>query len=283
MHQISNSTEVCFLTTVFPMPIDFLYDFFDSLDQQSYKSFDLIIVNDGNQDLEMLIKKYNLIHAIVIPAGESPIDNREIMIRFAIKNKYKIAVFGDSDDKFSENRISVAVEKLQSVDIIVNDLNTFTGSKLIQSYYLSNRVINEEHIHINNILEYNILGLSNTAVNISILQGLTFPFDKNVIALDWYLFSILLSQNVLASFTNKSVTYYRQHENNIAGMGIINDDSIKKTILVRIQHYQALSPYIAMANELKNEMITLQKDEIKQNTLLNQIKKKQPFPLWWEL
>ena len=51
--------KIAFLTTVFPMKTEYLYDFFDSLQKQTYKKFNIIVVNDGYENFEE-IKKYTI-------------------------------------------------------------------------------------------------------------------------------------------------------------------------------------------------------------------------------
>ena len=65
----------------------------------------------------------------------------------------------------------------------------------------------------------NIFGLSNTALKINILSKVTF--DKDLVAVDWYLYKMLLKNGSNAVFSNKAITYYRQHKNNTVGLQVI--------------------------------------------------------------
>ena len=50
--------KVAFLTTIFPMNKKYLCDFFDSLQTQTDKNFDVVIVNDGYDDFRKFKNKY---------------------------------------------------------------------------------------------------------------------------------------------------------------------------------------------------------------------------------
>ena len=275
--------KVCFLTTVFPMPIEYLYDFFDSIVQQNYKLFELVIVNDDNLDLYKVMQEYTSIKTHVLSGGESPVNNRELLIEFALQKKYDIAIFGDSDDKFSSNRICNAVEKLNEADIVINELSTFNKKGVLQHNYLSNRINDNTYIKFEDIIELNVFGLSNTAINCHILDDLSLPFRTDLIALDWYIYSVLLLRQHTALFTNKCITYYRQHESNQVGIGKADFNSIKNAISVKIKHYDAISMYYKKALQLKNNLIEIQHDENKIKELLNTLQSNKNFPLWWEL
>lgn len=283
MGNLQINKKVCFLTTVFPMPVEYLYDFFDSIALQSYVHFELVIVNDKNLDLFRVIQEYTSIKVHVIAGGVNPVNNRELLIEFALQQEFDIAIFGDSDDKFSVNRIEHSVKKLAKVDIVVNELSTFNNKGVLQHNYLSNRIANNTSLKVGNIIDFNVFGLSNTAVNCKVLTNLVLPFNENLIALDWYIYSVLLFHKCTATFTNKCVTYYRQHESNQVGIGKVDFDSVKNSIRVKIKHYDAISMYCIEALKLKDDLEVLIDDEQKIVEVLSNIHKNNCFPLWWEL
>jgi len=188
--------NVAFLTTIFPMEERFLIDFFDSLSGQTYDNFDVIVVNDGYDNF------YDV--------------NREYGINYCIKRKYDILIFGDSDDYFSNNRVELSLNMLNSNDIVVNDVSLFSDRGVYETMYISNRLSDNSKVNFNYIKNKNIFGLSNTALKINILSKVSF--DKDLVAVDWYLYKSLLKNSCKAIFTNKAITYYRQHKDNTIGL-----------------------------------------------------------------
>jgi len=208
--------NVAFLTTIFPMEGQFLIDFFDSLSGQTYDNFDVIVVNDGYDNFYDVKMKYQNLSIIELPYSATPAKNREYGINYCIDNKYDILVFGDSDDYFSNNRITKSVELLSSHDIVVNDLTTFDKTGILHDKYISNRVENNLIINYSFIKDKNIFGMTNTAINLNILDKV--KFDDSLVAVDWFMFKDLLKLGHKAIFTNEIISYYRQYFDNTIGL-----------------------------------------------------------------
>ena len=260
------TTKIAFLTVVFPKNKHFLLKFFNSLSNQSYKKFDLLVINDGIKDLQNYKDNFNNLNIIDINLNSSQVKNREVGINYCIENKYDILIFGDSDDYFESNRVEKSIELLKNNDIVVNDLNLFDENGIHQKMYLSNRLANYQIIDFDFIKNKNIFGLSNTAINLQDLAKV--ELSNELIALDWYIFSKFLIGGKKAIFTNETVTYYRQHEQNTIGLKQLDELSFKKGLNVKMQHYKMLNKYFEIdLNKLANKKFT---------------KKKINHPLWWE-
>ena len=200
----------------------YLFDFFNSLINQTYKKFDVIVVNDGYKDFEKIKTIYaQNLNIIELKYSSTPAKNREYGINYCIDNKYDILIFGDSDDYFKNNRIEKSLEILNDADIAVNDLSLFNENGVYEEKYLSHRLNNLDVVNFEFITNKNIFGMSNTAVKLKNISKVTF--DNKIIAVDWYFFKILLKQGLKAIFTNETVSFYRQYENNIVGLS--NEDN----------------------------------------------------------
>ena len=209
--------KVSFLTTVFPGNKNFLIEFFNSLKDQTFKNFDVIVINDGYDDFEKVKKKYNdVLNIIEIKYSNLPKKNKEYGINYCIENKYDILIFGDSDDYFGNNRIEKSIDLLKKYDIVVNDLVLFDQKGVIVNKYFSNRLKNLDLVNYEFIKDKNVFGLSNTAIKLENILKVNFDNCREII--DWYLFKKLLKQGLKAVFTNETISYYRQHQNNIIGL-----------------------------------------------------------------
>ncbi len=211
--------NVVFLTTIFPMKEQFLIDFFDSLSRQTYDNFDVVVVNDGYDNFYDVKIKYQNLSIIELPYSGTPAKNREYGINYCIECKYDILIFGDSDDYFSNNRVELSLNILNSNDIVVNDVSLFDDRGVYETMYISNRLSDNSKVNYSYIKNKNIFGLSNTALKINILSEVSF--DKDLVAVDWYLYKGLLKNSCKAIFTNKAITYYRQHKDNTVGLQAI--------------------------------------------------------------
>ena len=211
--------KIAFLTTVFPMEENFLYDFLDSLKNQTYQNFDLIVVNDGYKDFDSTKAVYNqMLNITELQYSDTPAKNREYGINYCIDNGYDILIFGDSDDYFESNRVEKSLEFLKKSDIVVNDLNLFNGNGVYEEKYLSHRLKNLDVVDFEFLKDKNIFGMTNTAIKLENISKVTF--DDKIVAVDWYFFKTLLGQGLKAIFTNETVSFYRQYENNTVGLSV---------------------------------------------------------------
>lgn len=273
--------KVAFLTTVFPMDKAYLYDFFNSLQKQTYKNFDVIVVNDGYANLKEFIREFKDLNIIELQHSDTPAKNREYGIDYVTGNNYDILIFGDSDDYFDTNRVQLSVDILNDYDIVVNDLTLFNDEQGVYlKKYISNRVKDCTNIKLDFIEDKNIFGLSNTAVNVSALDNI--HFDKDLIAVDWYLYSTLLLRNKKAIFTNKTITYYRQYANNTIGIGSKSIDTVLKGIAVKNKHYSLLKKEDNVFTVLHENILELKKRVGEKNGLEELSTQNIKNPLWWE-
>ena len=124
----------------------------------------------------------------------------------------------------------------------------------------------------------NIFGLSNTAVKVSILENI--HFDRDLVAIDWYLYSILLARGYSAIFTNEVETFYRQHEENTVGISRLSLESLTQGILVKLKHYKLMRKYNLEYTKSYEDMLLLQKTVKDDPSYIKKINQKNP--LWWE-
>ncbi|MEY8198224.1 MAG: NeuD/PglB/VioB family sugar acetyltransferase [Colwellia sp.] len=278
--------RIAFLSTIFDMKAEILRLFLKSLSEQTYSKFDLIILNDGYKGFDDLKNEYPGLKIIELPPADSIAKNRQILINYTIKNSYDIAIFGDSDDYFPENRVATSVRLLKKNDVIVNDLSSFNGSGFLKENILSRRLKDLDSIDSSFILDKNVFGMTNTAMNLAVLSKSEVEFPSDLIAVDWYFFSILLKNGANAIFTDQTVTYYRQHENNTVGIASNSLDSINLAFNVKEIHYSKMALEHPEYKCLYKKIIDL-KDKIRRNDdLIVQMQTKNeyyPDLLWWEL
>jgi len=275
---IPKKSDTAFLTTIYPACMIFFEQFLRSLDLQSDKDFDLIIVNDGVVNLEKYFEKYKRINYAVIPSTNSIVENRKIGIDLIKRQKYKYLIFGDSDDYFDSKRVFVSKLNLASFDIVVNDLNLFDSGGVYKEKIFSQRLEDTLEIDLKFIEDKNIFGLTNTSVRVSSIKNMVLC--ESLVAFDWYLFSKLLYENNSAIFTNKTHTFYRQHKNNTVGLGDNSINSIKKSIHVKKIHYQCMRKidnyFDVHLLQIKNFEENMSKIKFKKN--INNTENL----LWWE-
>lgn len=276
--------KIAFATTLFPIDLSILFEFFNSLDNQTYKDFDLVILNDNFNDLNVARLKYPKINIVELEFSSTPSKNREHLINYIVDNKYDILIFGDCDDYFEYNRIEKSIELLKSYSIVINDVSLVNSNQIIKGKYFSENISDLTEINIDFIRQKNVMGLSNTAINLSTINRV--EFDKELIAVDWYLFSNLLHQKKTAIFTNSTKTYYRQYDKNTAGLGNINLYVLKKEIEIKEKHYKLMSKIDSKYSILLQNLESFKTNFCRKNfevKFIEKIKITNKYPLWWDL
>jgi sugar O-acyltransferase (sialic acid O-acetyltransferase NeuD family) len=281
--------KVCFLTVVYPGCEPYLNDFIDSLKMQTYSEFDLIVVNDGLRSFDPEVQDFGGVNVVELSFGGGVAKNREVLIRYALRNGYEIAVFGDVDDYFSECRVEEAVRLLDKYDVVVNDIcpvgRDAVGNGSGQGVF-SQRLKNAE-LSLEFIKDKNVFGMSNTAVRLQKFKGHEFVLHSSLIAVDWLFFSWLLGLGATAVFSTKAKTFYRQHEANTVGVAKLSADNLGYWIKVKKIHYKQLvvlgfgwaQEYLDRLEDLEGQFI----NETYLHEFLHRNSGDDAQKVWWEI
>ena len=283
-----------FLTTIFPASQIYLDDFFNSLQKQSNKNFDVIIMNDGVKDFNSYILRFPDLNIIEKKVSGSFAKIREIGINTVKEYGYQNIIFGDSDDYFSENRVEESISALKFNHLVVNDLTIVSGENK-EIDFLKNNLKNT-NFRRDTILNGNVFGFSNISLRAEIIN-IEISFNDKLLAADWYFVtSLLLQKEYKIKFLGNVQTYYRQHSNNVIGISLyLTSDKLELGIRVKIIHYQNLIEFCKKNNnqeyydcfvkklnniiELKNEL----SNEIFRQNYIDRVNRniKNIFTGWW--
>jgi len=232
------SHRTAVLAVLYPQCKKITKDFFDSIENQTCKDFDLILVNDNYPDIGSITSNSLSIKFIDSPSDGLPSNNRDVGIKHVKNSGYEFLIFCDIDDYFQNNRVQESIELLSAGnDIVCNDLSLVIDNKVYEENYCSNRIKHGHIIDLDFIREKNILGFTNTAVRISSIDNIP-SLKSDLVANDWYFFTKLIVDGAKAIFTNKTKSYYRQHEKNCLGIKKIDRESYDKILGIKLDHYK---------------------------------------------
>jgi glycosyltransferase involved in cell wall biosynthesis len=280
----SAKNDTCVFTVAYPLMEKWIPQFTESLLKQSLKDFDLVIVNDG-LDLKMLNPLEQKFNCIILPSGGSIAKNRSAGFSGILNNGYRYVIFADADDLMAENRISISKRLLDDYDIVVNDLTLINpNGEYIMDQYLSARLGSLKRINLNEILDYNFIGLGNSSARVEILHNIIIP--ENIEAVDWYLFSLLLYRGHNAVFTSSTSTLYRQHHSNLIGLNQLDENNILLLAEQKYLHYfylQNLSEHHQNRFIEFSKLVVKLKDPIFRKKYLEKMSDQEPeYPFWFE-
>lgn len=242
------------IVVIYPEVEKFLEDYISTVLLQTEQDFDLLILNDhADIDICKIFPKSRKI--IEIEDAISPAQIRYKGISYAIRNQYKNIVFTDADDYYSKNRISLSKEKLEEYSFVFNEIDIVNSEKeKQQSNILLRSKVKMQYNNIDAIIDKNYFGLSNTAVNVKELKALYIP--EGIIAVDWWIFTLLLLNGRKGVFIKEAKTYYRQSEINLVGFWKeLNKKRLWMGIKVKTNHYKNLIDYCFHNNLRKERLI----------------------------
>ena len=273
--------NVVLFTVFYPGAEPYVDEFIESVSNQTYRDFDLIIVNDGYKDTN-LQSHYPKINIIEIKGNNSISANRAIGINYAIQKSYETLILCDVDDYMSPVRVEKCVNALEKVDIVVNDLDIVDANrKLIFKDYFQKSITQSLVLDKDFISNKNVFGFSNTALKVSKLSKVEFPVDLRIV--DWYYFTQLLNGGLTAQFLPLSLTEYRQHTGNMIGISSFTLDGFKKLLKFKIQHYNYFKDRYPCYKALLANMLELaSKTDEQLQIIINNNSKITPYPLWWQ-
>jgi len=270
-------------SVIFYNNLKYFDDFLNSLNNQICKNYELFLVNDGIEagQLNSLLKNLKSSYYLYsIEKGLHPSKIREKGIEELLKRKYDKIVFADSDDMMSSNRINESLEALEEYAIVFNDITIIDEvGNIIKSKIWGNRLYNKI-VDQNFLIDKNVLGLGNTAIRSSFLKKISIP--NNIIAVDWFLFSMLIG-NEIAKFIENSYTLYRQHSNNT--IGIKEETTIERLeyiLDVREKHFKEMEKYNSQFTNKVEMTLSLRLRIQNRSVSFNTINKEHFNYFWWE-
>lgn len=236
--------NVIFGSVIYPNAVKYAVDFLKSLNIQTDKNYTLILINDGvpPQILDCIMAEYENDYEILNYSEKlSPVALRIKLMEETYLRGGDFLILGDIDDYFSKNRIEKVKNAFfhnEGIGFVYNDLLLTNGERCMPK--MPDQVNSER-----DILEYNFLGLSNTAINIKNIDRkfIISLTEYQSYVFDWYLFSRLAMIGKRGIYIPEGVTYYRIHEENYAGVPKKTAKMIGKEVYVKRMHYDALSKY----------------------------------------
>jgi hypothetical protein len=251
---------------VYPGGENYLDDYITSLSEQTDREFDLMLINDGaDPDLRKLFPLGTLWQDLTEKL--SPAEIRRLLISKAAQNEYEVLIFTDTDDFFSTNRVSESKHNLKNYDFVFNEIALVNQQgKVLQEHFLSSINVSNEVTGYHTLQDKNYIGLGNSAINLSKAVNISIP--KNVLAVDWWIYSVLLIGGARGKFMPEVVTFYRQHPDNFVGMQRrLTLESLKLGLHVKLIHFAALVDY-ADKNNL-NDIFDIAHERLHQMELLS--------------
>jgi glycosyltransferase involved in cell wall biosynthesis len=268
---------VCFGTVVYPAAMKYFGEFIASISAQTTKDFILLVICDGLNGSELARIKSCMekvpVESLMIEGmrNSTPIQLRVQLLEEAKKREFDILILGDADDTFAENRVEKVMDVFDGSPektFVYNELRYCDGASCMPK-------LPESVTDVLQILDYNFLGLSNTALRISYLDidEIRSFNECTSYVFDWYLYSRLVLSYHKGGLAKGTFTYYRMHDNNFVGISQASGETIDKEIDIKIKHYSTLAKYSPVFEKLADAY------NVRNIVTLNSISTKH---FWWD-
>jgi glycosyltransferase involved in cell wall biosynthesis len=193
----------------------------NSLCEQTYKNFEVIISDDGStDDTKEVVSNFKNKLKIIYIYNENwggPAKPRNNGISFS---NAPWLCFLDSDDWWYPNKLKEYLKYINHYDFIFHQVNNYIGDKL-QKKSIYKKILNLFILGNRNILFYgNNISCSSVCINRYYTNIKFFTEDKELIALEDYFAWINLFQhnNIRIKYINKPLSAYSLGDDNISSL-----------------------------------------------------------------
>jgi len=237
----------------------FLTEQIDSIVNQSFTDWKLIIRDDGSSDgtTEILLD-YQSKYPHKITVLESSNENHGVILNFSKLLESSCApyiMFCDQDDVWLSEKVALTFKEMKIFEksnpnmplLVHTDLKVVnTNLDILSNSYWSYQGIQPSYATVNRLLVQNVITGCTTMINRQ-LSNLALPIPNEVIMHDWWLGLVASSFGQIHHISTPTVLY-RQHDNNDTGATSFNF----KTILTQLQNLSKINlhKYILQAKPL---------------------------------
>ena len=252
-------------TVIYKQAHPYLQALIKSVDNQTNKDFDLLIINDNysKEELkEVETQIQSTVHGINIHIEDisdkqlSIAGTRIEMLKTAKRLGYESLVLVDADDTISPTRMESFIKSFELDKdrvFFYNKFVTETGEDVFKTLPVTVEDIKP-------IAQANFLGLSNTGIRISCLSDdfLDSLNEGAVAVFDWYLFSRIIMDIGTGAYVDNAATIYRIYDDNTAG----TTRDLNKEYDVKTTHYNNLAKRYDYFKQLSAKLSKIDKSTL---------------------
>lgn len=153
----NNTTKVSVLMTVFNTDFFYTKRAIDSVLQQDFQDFELIIIDDGSKenDRESLLNYVEKYENKISYIRHSNRGQSESINRGVLYSQGEYITIIDSDDEYKPNHLSTCLREINEMDLICSNSETIVDSE--NDYYVSDKNDLTKLIHLDEVILFGTL------------------------------------------------------------------------------------------------------------------------------
>ena len=225
----------------------FLREQLDSILNQEYKLWELLIHDDGSKDNTIsILKEYqnNYPKKIRLLIDKKFFSSASKNFFHLIKNRSREAnlyCFCDQDDIWHKSKLKLIIERYNSQQgeeplLIHSDLSLIDNSgKVLEKSH--NKLINYQKNFITRNTSYYYNPVPGCAMSINSALANKISYSKYMVMHDWWILLCAMHENTTLVYINFPLVAYRQHSGNVCGYKKINFLLLVIRLLFKIPNY----------------------------------------------
>ena len=204
-------------------------------------------LRDAEKALADVAERIDII-TVDVPAGHTPAGVRRAMLAAGQETGADALVFNDMDDLIAPGALDLHFDALKQADFSYGDMDLIgsSGNDLGRRFF-DNATVPDHVDNVAAISDRNFLGFSNTAVRTSRIAPVALAIPEDVVAADWWFYTMLLLGGLSGMKAAGPVAAYRIHDANTLGAGTPRTvtGAIGQTEAM-LRHYRAFSAHPAL-------------------------------------
>lgn len=220
--------------------VDFIDEYIQCIRDQSFKDFELVIINDKFPlEVEKYLKNITVPFR-VFPHSESPQKNRLYGMKICYEAGYDIIICSDSDETMYPDRIEKNITyfaKKKNKNAVYNNSVGQKDEYYFELYY-------KDVIELNDNIDFNVLGYGALNLRRELIPFVLQHANEKVIPFDWWFGLVYLLNYGSVEVLKDAKNNYRFHKGNFIGPVFeIREDKIKLGINIKKILYSEMINY----------------------------------------
>jgi len=210
-------------------------------------------LDDAVEALADLAGRLDIV-TVDVAAGHTPAGVRRAMLAAGQESGADVLVFIDMDDLIAPGALDMHLDALRDADFSYGDMDLIDGAgHSLGRRFFDNAGVPDQVDDVLAIRDRNFLGFSNTAVRVNRIAPVALTVPEDIVAADWWFFTMLLLGGLRGKKAAGPVAAYRIHDANILGAG--GPRTVSQAIgqtEAMLRHYRAFSAHPVLAGRAED-------------------------------
>jgi len=259
--------KIAVLTVIYPKIRKYLNNYFLSLQKQSYKNFELVVVNENFKKPLKIINKNNFPNLKIIKSKKNPELNRISGLKECLMNKFDLVICHDADDTLHKDNIKKIVLFFQK-----NKRKNICFSNVI---FRNKTFFKKGKVGLKDIINENILGYGSMSIKTEIINSFINSYKYRPKVYDWFFCLSYLCKKNYVNVIKESKINYRNYNGNLLNQSLkLSKRDIISSAKLKLDTYYKMEKFCKY--DKKNKFLFNRKI-IEMKNLIKYLKNKKNF------